>query len=270
LPIQKKPAKFAGFFCFISLINYMDGTYGLLGKKLKHSFSKLYFESKFEALKISAQYNLFELENIQDIKNIFSLYSDLKGLNVTLPYKTSIIPFLDELDPLAEACGAVNCVVVKDGKTIGYNTDIYGFHLSLQRFLPKDFKKSKALILGTGGASRAVALVVSEFFNASFLKVSRTPQSVENIISYSDLFTLDLNKYPLIINTTPVGMFPLIDDKPNFPYEKLSEKFWVFDLIYNPEKTLFLSAAEKQQAHIKNGLEMLYLQAEKAWEIWQA
>lgn len=246
----------------------MQATYGLLGKKLKHSFSKLYFEAKFESQKIDAAYELFELEEITDFPALLSEYTYLKGLNITIPYKQQIIPYLDELDPEAKEVGAVNTLVIRGEKIKGYNTDVYGFHHSLIRFIPKDMKKTQAIILGTGGASRAVQFVLQHYYQFPCVRVSRKDRQTEGVITYEEMRSLDFKKHKLIVNTTPLGMHPLIEGCPDFPFEKLTDKHLVYDLIYNPERTIFLNQAAARNAHVKNGLEMLYLQAERAWEIW--
>lgn len=246
----------------------MQGVYGLLGKKLKHSFSKLYFEAKFESQKVDAQYELFELDDIADFPQLLAQHSDLKGLNVTIPYKQQVMQYLDELDPEAAEIGAVNTIVIRGDHTKGYNTDVFGFHQSLIRFLPKDMKKTQALILGTGGAARAVQYVLERYFQYPCIRVSRKDVQLDNVIQYEQLNSLDIKKFRMIVNATPVGMFPFVEDCPVFPYEKLTDKHHVYDLIYNPERSLFLQKASAKGAHIKNGLDMLYLQAERAWEIW--
>lgn len=246
----------------------MQASYGLLGKKLKHSFSKLYFEAKFESQKIEADYELYELDTIQEFPQLLAEHSDLKGLNVTIPYKQQIMSYLDELDPEAAEVGAVNTIVIRGDKTKGYNTDVYGFHHSLIRFLPKDMKKTQAIILGTGGASRAVQYVLQHYFQYPCVRVSRKDRQTEGVITYEELRKLDFKKHRVIVNATPVGMFPFSEACPDFPFDKLTEKHHVYDLIYNPERTQFLTQAAARNAHVKNGLEMLYLQAERAWEIW--
>ena len=246
----------------------MQATYGLLGKKLKHSLSKLYFEAKFEQQKIDAAYELFELEAIEELPALLAEHTYLKGLNVTIPYKQQVMSYLDELDPEAREVGAVNTIVIRGEHTKGYNTDVYGFHHSLIRFIPKDMKKTQAIILGTGGASRAVQYVLQHYYQFPCLRVSRKDRQTEGVITYEQLKAMDLKKHKLIVNTTPLGMHPLIEGCPDFPFEKLTDKHLVYDLIYNPERSVFLNQAAARNAHVKNGLEMLYLQAERAWEIW--
>lgn len=240
--------------------------YGLIGKTLHHSFSRRYFSEKFRSEELTdTQYRNFELkdltEEIPGLKN----NPDIKGLNVTIPYKTEIIPFLDELTDECREINACNCIEIKDGKWIGYNTDITGFEKSFTPFL-KSFHK-KALILGTGGASNAVAYVLKRL-NIDFVKVSRNKKHSTSVICYDDISADTLEEYNIVINTTPLGTFPNVGECSDLPYEFITNKHYFFDLIYNPSKTLFLSLAEKQDAFIKNGDKMLSIQAEESWYIW--
>jgi shikimate dehydrogenase len=238
--------------------------YGLIGFPLEHSFSPQYFAEKFYRENITGtEYRLFPIENITDFILLKNRHPNLKGLNVTIPHKESIIPFMDELDAVAEAVGAVNCINLTEGKAIGYNTDVYGFEQSLTPLLQPHHEK--ALVLGTGGAAKAVAYVLNKL-NIAFSQVSRTP--APNVLTYHDLNHQLLQEHTIIINTTPLGMHPNIYDFPDIPYRLLSARHLLFDLIYRPEKTVFLIKGEQQGAVVKNGLEMLYLQAEKSWEIW--
>jgi shikimate dehydrogenase len=238
-------------------------TFGLIGYPLSHSFSKNYFSEKFQEENISdAEYPNFPIEKIEAVQEVFKT-EDLCGFNVTIPYKESIIPFLDELDASASGVGAVNTVVIRNEKKVGYNTDIYGFENSLKPLLKKHH--TNALILGTGGSSKAVAFVLKKF-GIEFQFVSRSQK--ENTISYSDIKPKTILEHTLIINTTPVGMFPETHDAPDIPYSFITSKHLLFDLIYNPSETEFLKRGMQQNAQIKNGLEMLQLQAEKSWEIW--
>jgi len=239
--------------------------YGLIGKSLKHSFSKTYFEQKFKDQKIeNTEYRNFEFEHIDEVKVWLSEIKELKGLNVTIPYKSSIFPFLDGIDEIAEKIGAVNTVKITDeGSWIGYNTDVYGFSTSLKPFLTN--RHETALILGTGGASKAVEFALKEL-NISVVKVSRTKGKAD--LTYADLNENVFKACKLIINTSPLGTWPNITESPDIPFEFLSPEHLVYDLIYNPEKTLFLKQAESAGATIMNGLNMLKLQAEKSWEIW--
>lgn len=272
--------------------------YGLIGKTLTHSFSKGYFEKKFQTLGLSDHaYLNFELNAIEDLKEVLAHHPNLKGFNVTIPYKESILPFLDELSEEAKAIGAVNCVCIKhchtepidfaqdklhrsatihsdvilsgvEGesrlKLIGHNTDVYGFASSVKPFIEP--QHNKALILGTGGSSKAVAYALKnigvEVFYAS------TSKQQNNIFLYEQLNAHMMAAFKLIINTTPLGMFPNIDQCPAIPYEYITPEHLCYDLIYNPETTLFLQKAKAQGASTINGLSMLQLQAEKSWEIW--
>lgn len=237
--------------------------YGLIGYPLQHSFSPRYFADKFENEQIKdASYQNYELVDIAEFEELLS--EDLSGINVTIPYKEKIISYLDELDEVSESIGAVNTIRIDNGMLKGYNTDVYGFQHSLLNFL--DGKQiNRALILGTGGSSKAVAFVLDRL-DIPFLKVSRVKEKGD--ISYSELNSEQIRDSHLIINTTPLGMYPNEQNKPNLNYDAFSGKHYAYDLIYNPEKTLFLIEAEKRGALIQNGKEMLKLQAEKSWEIW--
>jgi len=239
-------------------------TYGLIGKTLKHSFSKNYFTNKFEKENITAQYKNFELEEIDQFHNIFESYQNIKGLNVTIPYKEAVIPFLDTVTIAANLVGAVNTIKINEaGKTSGHNTDVVGFQHSLEPLLTKHH--TKALVLGTGGASKAVQFVLNQL-DINVQLVSRYANSRQ--IAYEEVSAELLNQHKLIVNTTPLGMFPFEDDMPDLPYEGITENHLLFDLIYNPEETMFLSVGKELGAQIKNGYEMLELQAEASWKIW--
>jgi len=237
--------------------------FGLVGKTLSHSFSKDYFQKKFAELHIQDTYENFELSSIEEIKRLLSDES-LSGLNVTIPYKEAVIPFLDVLDPIAKAIGSVNTIAFRDGQTVGYNTDITGFENSLKPFL--EHGMDRALILGTGGASKAVAYVLRKI-GLDILFVSRNP-SGENQISYEDCNANAVKWHRLIVNTTPVGTSPNITESPAIAYEGITENHLMYDLIYNPAKTQFLAEGKERGASIQNGLSMLKIQAEKSWEIW--
>lgn len=245
----------------------MANMYGLVGYPLSHSFSKKYFQDKFlqEGLD-DHYYELFELQGIEEILGIIKNNPNLAGLNVTIPYKESIIPFLDHLDDSAKRVGAVNVIKIQNNSLTGYNSDFFGFESSLLNWLPLKTRDLKAVILGTGGAAKAVEAV----FRAnkiSYKLISRTKTS--NTLTYDELNTSSLiADSQLIINTTPLGMAPKIDDCPDISYDQLSDEHFVFDLIYNPAESKFLRKARIQEAMVKNGLEMLQLQAEKSWEIW--
>jgi shikimate dehydrogenase len=248
----------------------MENTYGLLGKKLSHSFSKKYFSEKFKTLSIEdSEYLNFEINEIDLIKKIVSDYPNLKGLNVTIPYKESVINWLDELSEEVKIIGAVNTIKVErvNNKPFlkGYNTDAYGFAQSIKPFL--DYNHQRVLILGNGGAAKAVKYVLNNL-GIDYIVVSRNPDMTKNELAYSDLNEYAISQYKFIINTTPLGMYPNENDFPNIPYSGISNLHLCVDLIYNPEKTIFLQKSEIQGAKILNGLTMLIMQAEKAWKIW--
>jgi shikimate dehydrogenase len=247
----------------------MGKLFGLIGYPLSHSFSKKYFTEKFISEGIEGHsYELFEIEHVEEIKNIIARHPELIGFNVTIPHKETIIPLLDHLDKSAEMVGAVNVVCLQNNILTGYNSDFYGFNTSLWRWLPADKKNLSAVILGTGGAAKAVKSVL-KVNNIPYKLTSRT-NSAETI-TYEALAASSLIKESkLIINTTPLGMAPNTDQYPAIPYEQISEHHFVFDLIYNPAETIFLRKAAARGAATKNGLEMLQLQAEKSWEIWTA
>lgn len=243
----------------------MTALYGIIGKSLSHSFSPQYFNKKFEVQHIDAEYVKFEIEEITDFPKIVKDNPNLKGLNVTIPYKTAIMPYLDELDERAKAIGAVNCIKVADGKLYGYNTDVVGFKNSLEPLL--DAQHKKAIILGDGGAAQAVKFALHEL-HIPYLSVVRNNSNVNNSITYEILKLKNLADYQIIINTTPLGMHPNINDKPDINYEQLNNNHILYDLIYNPLQTGFLLIGENKGCKIKNGLEMLHLQAEAGWHIW--
>ncbi len=237
--------------------------FGLIGQAISYSFSEKYFAKKFEKSAIkNCNYSNFDINSIAELKNIIQKYKP-KGLNVTIPYKQEIIPFLDEINKKALEIGAVNTVKISEnGKLKGYNTDEYGFRNSLKPLLKSHH--TKALILGTGGASKAIAYSLSKL-DIDFIFVSRNKS--KNIVTYSELDDLIQNHY-LIINCTPLGTHPNVSSCPEIPYELLTEKHLLYDLVYNPDVSLFLQKGKNQGASIKNGYEMLVLQAEKSWEIW--
>lgn len=241
--------------------------FGLIGKTLKHSFSKKYFTDKFENEGIAeCNYELFELAEISEIQNLIDHYSDsLAGLNVTIPYKKEVMAFLDELDAKAEEIGAINTIkVLEEGKLKGYNTDYLGFISSLQAGW--DLSDKKALVLGTGGASEAIKKALSDL-NIPFQSVSRN--ATEYSISYNDLNDKDwVRTHQLIINTTPLGTYPDVETKPALSYDQIADQHLLFDLVYNPEVTAFLQEGLNMGAKIKNGHQMLIGQAEASWKIW--
>jgi len=246
-----------------------DAKFGLLGKNISYSFSKKYFTKKFAQLKLeNCTYANFDIPFIEEFPIILNEnIAYLKGVNVTIPFKEKVFKYLDEIDADAEKIGAVNTIkILDDYKLKGYNTDVYGFENSLKPLLQSHVKN--ALILGTGGASKAVAFVL-EKMNITYKFVSRSPKN-EYSISYDDIDEELMNKHHLIINCTPLGTFPKIELLPDLPYNFITNKHFLYDLIYNPELTAFLQKGEKVGAVIKNGEEMLQLQAEKSWEIWNA
>lgn len=246
----------------------MDPLFGLIGKKLVHSFSKKYFTEKFEREGIFGRYELFEIPTIDGLPDLLMAHPDLIGLNVTIPYKTEVIPFLDWLSPEAAAIGAVNTIKVLEGRLEGYNTDTYGFQLSLEKMLAGN-TVSRALILGTGGAAKAVRFVLENKMNIPCESVSRNPRDSATI-SYESLKDADLNNWPLIVNTTPLGMYPNVEEAPDIPYEQLGADHFAYDLVYNPAETRFLRQAAAQGARVLSGMEMLILQAEGSWKIWNS
>jgi len=241
--------------------------FGLIGYPLSHSFSKKYFTEKFakEHLK-NCQYLNFELQNIKELTKVFEENPQLKGLNVTIPYKHEVMPFLDKLDISAQKVGAVNVIKINEkNEKVGYNSDYYGFLESLKKFFPEKYFTKKALILGNGGAAKAVKSALEEL-KINYQFVSRSPKN--DFLSYENLDENLMKNVSLIVNTTPLGMFPTIENCPNIPYQFLTEEHFLYDLIYNPETTLFMQKGLYKGAKAKNGLEMLILQAEKSWEIW--
>ncbi len=243
----------------------MKKIYGLLGRDIGYSFSRNYFSEKFEKEKLDYTYNNFDLKQIDEFSTILK-DTKISGLNVTIPYKEEVLSYMDELDPIAKQIGAVNVIKLdKDQKLIGYNSDYYGFTESLKPLLNKTIKK--ALILGTGGASKAIAYALQQL-NISYNFVSRNPDFEE--LSYNDLDEDIMNAYKLIINCTPLGTHPNIENSPNIPYEYLTENHVLYDLIYNPDETAFMKKGKQQNAQVTNGLRMLVLQAEKSWEIWNS
>lgn len=237
--------------------------FGLIGRDISYSFSRNYFAEKFTKMHIlDCEYVNFDISHISKISSID--LSKVKGLNVTIPYKKEIIQLLDRLDSAAAEIGAVNTIKIVDGKLIGYNTDVYGFQKSIEPLLTNQHQK--ALILGTGGAAEAVAYVLDKL-NIPYVFVSRN--SKEGAITYQELSKEVISSHQIIINCTPVGTFPNVGKAPQIPYEFVTESHLLYDLIYNPEETLFLKKGKERGAIIKNGYEMLVLQAEKSWKIWE-
>ena len=237
--------------------------FGLIGHPLTHSFSKQYFDNKFkEDGLVDVFFELFDIENIEEVKALIANKS-LKGFAITIPYKQQIIPFLSEVSNVVEQINACNCVKILDGKLIGFNTDVIGF----ERSLLKDLKPhhTKALVLGNGGASAAVKFVLDKY-KIEFKTVSRI--AANDCLSYQDLNEEILTTHTLIINTTPLGTYPDIESLPNIPYQYLTPKHYLFDLVYNPAITAFMQRGIQQNAFVKNGYEMLVIQAEENWKIW--
>lgn len=239
---------------------------GLLGKNISYSFSKTYFKKKFENENIDdTTYKNFDIEHINLFPSIVKNTKGLKGLNVTIPYKEVVIPYLDKINKKAKEIGAVNTIkVTKKGKLVGYNTDCYGFKKSIEPLLKPHHKN--ALILGTGGASKAIAYSLKQL-NIDYSYVSRTASKHVDY-TYETLTEQVISQFQIIINCSPLGTFPDIDNCPDIPYEAIKESHILYDLIYNPEQTKFLKLGQKKGATTANGLNMLKLQAEKAWSIW--
>jgi len=243
--------------------------FGLIGKNISYSFSKGYFFDKFKELKLeNYSFRNYDLPDISEFPFItYHREEEFGGFNVTIPYKESIIKYLSSLDADAQEIGAVNTIkVTSDNELIGFNTDVYGFENSLKPLLKSHHKK--ALILGTGGASKAIAFALDKL-NIDFQFVSRT-STLEDMVLYKNLSKEIIESHQLIINCTPLGTHPNVQDCPDIPYNFLTDKHFLYDLIYNPSETEFLKRGKQQGTIIKNGLEMLELQAEKSWEIWNS
>lgn len=239
---------------------------GLLGKNISYSFSRTYFKEKFQKEGIkNTSYENFDIDTIELFPSIIENTKGLKGLNVTIPYKEQVIPYLDKINKKAKAIGAVNTIrITKKGKLVGYNTDCYGFKKSIKPYIKKHHKK--ALILGTGGASKAIAYTLEDMGIAYDYVSRKLSDGIQ--FSYETLTAEDVKNHQIIINSTPLGTFPDINECPNIPYQAINKNHILFDLIYNPEETKFLSHGKKNHATTINGLNMLKLQAEKAWSIW--
>jgi shikimate dehydrogenase len=248
----------------------MKKIYGLIGQTLTHSFSKNYFTEKFKNENIEdCYYELFELKSIKELPGLIELNPQLRGLNVTIPYKEQVIPYISRLDESAQKVGAVNVIKInEDQSLVGYNSDYYGFKLSLENWLATDHK-IKALVLGTGGSSKAVLAVLKDL-HIENLSVSRN--ATNRSVDYQQVYKQPevLKNHLLIINTTPVGMYPDIERAPDLDYNLISSNHYLYDLVYNPTVTLFLKKGTEKGAKTKNGLEMLHLQAERSWEIWNS
>lgn len=239
--------------------------FGLVGKNISYSFSKGYFTDKFSDLGLNGySYENFDLKHIDGLPELLTSNPEIMGLNVTIPYKQEVIPYLDALDTQAEEIGAVNTIKFDGKRLIGYNTDAYGFQKSIEPFLKSHH--TQALILGTGGASKAIAFVLGQLGIGSTY-VSRNPDATQ--IGYDDLNRSVLENHLVLVNCTPLGTHPNVDQKPDIPYAYITENHLLFDLIYNPEQTAFLKEGKQRGADIVNGLGMLQLQADRAWEIWR-
>lgn len=238
--------------------------YGLIGKELQHSFSKKYFTEKFEESDISnSVYKLFPISDISFINELISQNKNIKGLNVTVPYKTEVLDYVDEKSETVKEVNACNTILIEDDKLKAFNTDVIGFEISLLKFLGEE--RPKALILGSGGASKAVSFVL-EKLNIEHKIVSRRMRS--SGLTYQNLTDEQINEHKLIINTTPLGTYPNNDTFPQINYHALGLEHYLYDLNYNPELTKFLEFGSHSGAKIKNGLEMLKIQADESWKIW--
>ncbi len=238
--------------------------FGLIGFPLSHSFSKKYFSEKFTKENIQGvEYESYPLEDITALSSLLLREPMLAGLNVTIPYKEKVIPYLDELSDEVKQIGACNCIAIQGSKLKGYNTDVVGFEKSLKKKLKTHHQQ--ALVLGTGGAAKAVHYVLAEK-GISFLKISRSPG--DDQLAYESLTKEIIESHQLIVNTTPLGMYPDVNSFPPIPYEHLGNQHYLFDLVYNPGKTIFLLRGEERGAEIENGADMLIDQAEASWDIW--
>lgn len=242
--------------------------YGLLGASLSHSFSESYFRKKFSDMGLHDHHYLnFELASLNGFKQLISDEPELRGLNVTYPYKEAILSFLDDVSSEAEEIGAVNCITINSSKTVGYNTDVYGFSQSIKPFLNRNHEK--ALILGTGGGAKAVAFALKKFGIPVIFATSDPAKKNKDVYPYKRVNNRMIEACKLVVNCTPLGMFPQVERFPEIPYEAFTPEHLAYDLIYNPEETIFLRKAREAGAETLNGLSMLQLQAEKSWEIWK-
>ena len=239
-------------------------SFGLIGKSLSHSFSQRFFTQMFAEKGIEAVYNLYEIPDVSYLRPLIKANPNLVGLHVTIPFKETVLAELDEIDPEAEKIGAVNTILISRGKLKGFNTDFYGFRDSIKPFLAHGMER--ALILGTGGASRAVDFALRSL-GIEVLFVSRSPSKL-NQVPYKDINEQALKAFRLIVNTTPLGTFPDVDALPDLPYQYITSEHLLYDLVYNPAETAFMKAGRDKGAIVTNGLTMLHLQAMKSWEIW--
>ncbi len=245
----------------------MEKKFGLIGSTVSHSFSKSYFDEKFfrEGLR-DYHYDLYPLQNVDELKKLLSENPELTGLNVTIPYKEQVLKFLSDIDPVAKKIGAVNVIKIQNGKLTGFNTDSDAFYETIEKWFP-NIPNAKALVLGTGGSSKAVQQALKKL-SIHFEIVSRDEKSGQHTYESLEKNGKPLEEANLIINTTPLGMSPNTNQFPPINYELISSHHYVYDLIYNPARTMFIQKAEMRGATVKNGLEMLHIQAEKAWAIW--
>lgn len=240
--------------------------FGLIGYPLSHSFSKKYFTEKFEKEGLTdCSYDSYPISSINQLSGLIADHPFLKGLNVTIPYKEQVLTFLDVVSPVVQEIGACNCIAIQNGRLTGYNTDTTGFGNSLTKKLQPHH--TSALILGTGGAAKAAAWVLKQL-GIEYKYISRNTGENDRIIGYDKIDKDLLQKNTLLINTTPLGLYPSIDDFPAIPYQYITEKHFLFDLIYNPVETSFLKKGKLQGALVENGMEMLTIQAEESWKIW--
>ena len=242
--------------------------FGLIGRSLGHSFSQTYFSQKFYSLGLTDHYyDLFELATVDQLPALLAAHPDLIGLNVTVPYKETVVPYLDDLAPSARRVGAVNVIQrLPDGRLLGHNTDLVGFRESLRTFFPLR-PGARALLLGAGGAAKAVDVALHEL-GIAYWSVTRDP--LASGLTYDDLTPELVAAHLLIINATPVGTYPNLDECPRLPYSALTASHFLYDMVYNPTETLFMAKGKAAGAQVKNGFEMLCLQAEAAWDIWNA
>jgi shikimate dehydrogenase len=241
--------------------------FGLIGYPLGHSFSKGFFTEKFQREKIDAQYENYPSPAISDFPELLARHPQLEGLNVTIPYKEQVIPYLDELSPVVAAIGACNCIRIQHGRLIGYNTDVVGFEQSLRKKLQPDHRK--ALVLGTGGASKAVQYVMRQL-QIDCKVVSRNADPAKGIAGYDQLTRADLQEATLWINTTPLGMYPNTESAPPLDYSQVTDRHYLYDLVYNPPETRFLALGKARGATVENGHDMLIIQALESWRIWNS
>lgn len=240
--------------------------FGLIGLPLTHSFSKQFFTEKFEKEQITdCQYENYPLEKIEDLPALLAANRDIVGLNVTIPYKREVIPFLTDVAPAVKKTGACNCIRIDGKKRVGYNTDVIGFHLSMMPHLR--VQHQRALILGTGGASAAVEFVLEQIA-MPYMLVSRNPGT--NSIGYDQLNEDLMESHTLIVNTTPLGTFPAVETYPPIPYEYVTDQHFLYDMVYNPAETIFLQRGREKGATVLNGMDMLIGQANASWDIWKS